>query len=67
MNPHKICRQKRRLMDITQTELAERIGMSQSMIQHFENGRSNVSIVTLEKIAKVLDIPLAELFSEECK
>ena len=54
-------------MDITQTELAERIGMSQSMIQHFENGRSNVSIVTLEKIAKVLDIPLAELFSEECK
>ena len=53
--PHKIARRKRRELDMTQQQLADRIGMSQATIQHFENGRYT-SQATIEKIFKTLDI-----------
>jgi transcriptional regulator with XRE-family HTH domain len=44
---------------LTQTELARRVGMSQSAIARMENtGYQNYSIRTLRKIAKVLELEL---------
>ncbi len=58
MEPHKIVRRKRRELEMSQAELADKIGMSQATVQHFENGRSGVSSKTLEKILEVLNIKL---------
>ncbi|KKL70566.1 hypothetical protein LCGC14_2103650 [marine sediment metagenome] len=58
MEQHQIVRRKRRELEMTQQQLADRIGMSQAMIQHYENGRSGVSSKTLEKILNVLDLKL---------
>lgn len=58
MKVHEICRQQRRLLNITQAELAETIGMSQATIQHFENNRTPVSQKTLDRILEALNIKL---------
>ena len=43
---------KRRIeMDITQKEVAEKIGVSLSVIKALETERSNSSVKTLEKLA----------------
>lgn len=46
---------------ITQLELADRIGMSQSQIQKLEMGDRSLKIETLEKIAAALCVDLSEL------
>jgi len=51
----KACRKAAKL---TQDELAEKSGLPQSHISRLEAGRHSPSRVTLEKIAKALDIPL---------
>lgn len=45
----------------TQSEFAERIGISRSYLGDLENNRKNPSIETLSKIANKLDISLNEL------
>ena len=45
---------KRKQAKISQKELAEKIGTTQSNIARMEAGNQNFSMVTLEKIAKAL-------------
>lgn len=40
--------------ELTQGELAERIGIAQQIISRIEKGRSDVRVLTLEKIARAL-------------
>lgn len=47
---------------ITQQKLAEMTKMHDTTISRIETGFSNPSILTLNKIAKALRIPPAELF-----
>jgi ribosome-binding protein aMBF1 (putative translation factor) len=54
-------RQARRKAGLTQKELAERSGLRQSHISRLERGRHSPSFVTVEKIAKALDIPVSQL------
>ena len=61
MEPHQIVRRKRRELEMSQQELADKIGMSQAMIQHYENGRSGVSSKTLDRILEVLELKLESL------
>ena len=51
-------------LDLTQTDLAEKIEAKQKSISRYENGISMPSIDTLVKIAKVLKKP-AGYFLEE--
>ena len=46
--------QKRKQAKISQKELAEKIGTTQSNIARMEAGNQNFSMVTLEKIAEAL-------------
>jgi transcriptional regulator with XRE-family HTH domain len=55
-------RQKRNL---SQTELASKIGVSQSTIAQIETGRNDPSVTTLRKIAAGLGLNVAVLFSSE--
>lgn len=45
---------------VTQAELAKNIGVSRSTIAKYENGERNPSLLTLQKIADFLKIPISE-------
>jgi len=47
---------------LSQVELAVRAGLVRSHISNIENGYVVPSIETLEKIARVLEVPLHQLF-----
>ena len=47
----------------TQEELAHRSGLNRSYMSEVERGRSDVSLTTLQKIARPLGISLAELLT----
>ena len=42
------------LRGLTQQELAERAGMTQSVVARVESGRANPSLTTLERLAEAL-------------
>lgn len=46
-------------------DLAEKAGISVSMLSQLENGSTSGSVETLRKIARVLDTTLAHIFMEE--
>lgn len=46
---------------ITQEELHLGAGISRNVLQRIESGRHNPTFHTLLRIARVLDVPLAEL------
>ena len=52
----------RKARGLTQEALAESAAIDRSHMGFIEQGRRKPTIATLAKIAKVLDIPLAELF-----
>jgi len=53
-----------RTLDLTQTQLAERINAKQKSISRYETGASLPSIRTLVKIAKVLQKPAGYFLDE---
>jgi len=55
--------QLRRLRDLSQEELAERVGNGRKHISQVELGKANVGIDILAKIASHLAVDVAELFA----
>jgi transcriptional regulator with XRE-family HTH domain len=47
---------------LSQTELAERAGVKQTYIYELEYGNTNLTIKTLEKMAKALNVDIRDLF-----
>jgi transcriptional regulator with XRE-family HTH domain len=47
---------------MTLAQLADGVGVSQSLVSQVERGRASPSITTLRKVAEALDIPVAALF-----
>ena len=58
-------RKLRRAADITQTELAVAMGVTQSGVANWENENSLPSARQLPRLARVLGVPIGELFAEE--
>jgi transcriptional regulator with XRE-family HTH domain len=52
---------QRRKMELTQADLAYKIGMEVPNLSVIENGRSNPQVLTLVKIASALSCQLSEL------
>lgn len=52
----------RHKLGISQEELADRADVHRTYIASLEVGKRNVSIVTLEKIVKALDVSMSEFF-----
>lgn len=48
--------------DLTQSELAEKVGLSNNFIGMVERGERNTSVDKIFKLAKVFDIKLAQFF-----
>lgn len=51
--------------NITQQELAKRLGLSQSTLSAIENGDSIPRILTARRIAKVINVTVPEMFAEQ--
>jgi transcriptional regulator with XRE-family HTH domain len=57
-------RKYRKSGKLTQKDLGEAIGISNTYLSDIETGRTNPSIKTLKKIAKALDINYIELLKD---
>lgn len=57
----------RKRMKLTQTEMAERIGISQSYLADIEHNRKNISLAVVLRIAKGLNISVNELINDDIK
>lgn len=49
---------------ITQTQLAQRLGVSQQAVQAYEAGKRSIQITTLAELAEALSTPVEELFGQ---
>ncbi|SEE81723.1 cupin domain-containing protein [Ruania alba] len=54
----------RRARSLTLRSLAERTGLSVALLSQIENGKTDPSVETLRKLAKVFESDLADLFRE---
>jgi transcriptional regulator with XRE-family HTH domain len=54
-------RQRRRLLDLTQAQVAARCGLTFQQIQKYEAGLVDLSIVRLLALTRILSIPAAEI------
>jgi len=57
-------RQMRRQRKLTQTELADRIGIHQSDLSRMEQGEYRVGLDTLLKVLQTFDVGIGEFFEE---
>lgn len=57
-------RKLRHQRDLSQEQFANLCGLDRTYIAGIEQGKRNVSIVNLEKIAKAFEISLSELFED---
>lgn len=55
-------RTRRNLIDITQIELADKIGVTFQQVQKYERGANRVSASRLVEIAVALDVPITYFF-----
>ncbi|MGH8665355.1 MAG: helix-turn-helix transcriptional regulator [Burkholderiales bacterium] len=53
----------RRMLRLSQRQLAERVGTSASRIQRIEAGAQDIKLPLAEKICEALEMPLAKVFS----
>ncbi len=60
----KAIRRRRRELDLSQEELAERAELHRNYISGIETGTRNPSLKNIEKLAKALDISISELFTK---
>src|SRR5215469_13887782 len=58
----KLIRERRRLLNLTQEELARRIRVSMPFVGHLETGHRSPSEKTIVKLAKALGLDQRELF-----
>jgi len=52
----------RRLKNLTQAQLAERVGLSVNYISQIETGVANPKVKTLFRLARGLDVEIKDLF-----
>ncbi len=58
-------RLRRNILGMTQSDLAEALGVSFQQIQKYETGKNKVYASKLYNIAKILKMPLTDFFEEE--
>jgi transcriptional regulator with XRE-family HTH domain len=60
----KAIRRRRRELDLSQEYLAEKADLHRTYISSIELGKCNVSLENIEKLAKALDVSIADLFAD---
>lgn len=57
-----LIRETRRTKGLTQKEIGEMLGISESTFNRYENGTANLSLETVEKVANILGVNPKILF-----
>lgn len=57
-------KQIRKSWGLSQSELAERVGISFQQIQKYEKGSTRISVMRLQQISKALDVNISAFFEE---
>lgn len=57
-------RRRRRELDLSQEELAERAELHRTYVSSIERGERNPSLENIEKLAKALDTSITRLFTD---
>ncbi len=57
-------RQRRVLQGMTQTDLANALGLTFQQVQKYENGRNRISASRLFELSQVLDVPIQYFFDD---
>jgi transcriptional regulator with XRE-family HTH domain len=55
---------RRRMCRMSQTALAEHLGITFQQVQKYENGKNRVGAGRLQRIAEVLNVPVSSFFGE---
>jgi transcriptional regulator with XRE-family HTH domain len=55
-------RNRRDELGLTQEELAHKAGLHRTYVSDIERGARNVSLVSIELLAKALDVTMSDLF-----
>ena len=63
----RLVRAQRQQKGLSQSDLAERIGVTFQQVQKYENGTNRISIGRLARIAEALDVPPTFFFARETK
>ncbi|WP_440534391.1 helix-turn-helix domain-containing protein [Variovorax sp. YR566] len=63
-NQHERIAQLRRARNLTQTQLAEALGVAQQTLQAYEAGTRRIPVSALPTVARTLSVSLEELFGE---
>jgi len=58
-------RELRMMKKLTQDKLATESDIEKAMISRIESGQTNLTVRTLYKISKALDVPITEIFSNQ--
>ena len=57
-------RARRRALGLSQEALGEKARIDQTYLSNLENGRRNVSLALLVRLAQALDVPLSRLLAQ---
>jgi transcriptional regulator with XRE-family HTH domain len=60
-------RERRLALQMSQSELGLRLGVSYQQVQKYENGANRVSAARLFDICEALELPLASMFERKLK
>src|SRR5215207_9178277 len=61
----RLVRAQRQQLRLSQSDLAERIGVTFQQVQKYENGKNRISTGRLTRIAEALDVPPTFFFARE--
>ena len=65
MFPDNRIRELRKIAGLTQTELGKLVGLHQTQIGNLENGGRNLTLEWARRIAKALDVRVADLLDDQ--
>ena len=57
-------RRRRRALDLTQEQLADRAGLGRSYVTDVELGIRNVALTTMVRLARALEVSLSQLIED---
>jgi transcriptional regulator with XRE-family HTH domain len=63
----RLVRAQRQRLRLSQSDLADRVGVTFQQVQKYENGTNRISIGRLARIAEALDVPPTFFFTQETK